>query len=768
MGVQHGVLMAGERAKASIFAPVQVASKDTVFTRSVRLNKTELPKADLLVLDECHRSLSPTWLKLIKAYPKAFVVGLTATPCRGDGRGLGNVYDDIVIGAKYKDLLADKYLVPCRVYAPSLPDLKGVRSSGGDYNADQLAERMDKPKLIGDVVRTWEKHGAGRQTIVFACGIKHSVHLRNMFRVAGFSAEHVDGSMDSLERDHVIRAFRRGEFDVLCNCAVLTEGFDCPPCSCVVLARPTKKLGLYRQMCLDDKTEVLTNVGWLGMDDPTWDDKPSVATFDDESGEILWCQPKDRYSRPRDTSLMFELQSRSLDIRATDNHTMLVSDNGANWDREPLVETAARTQSFKIPISGLMNTPGVRLTDHEIRLIGWFLSDGCINKSNNALVISQSLSKPRSFHDSIEDSIRGSGLKFTIYKRRRKGRWAGYADSIDYIISKGQPRGTDKHLRGWGHLESYMDKDLADELLSSMTDKQVAVLLEAMNMGDGRTSPPSDGYPRKTMSITTGCNEQLADRLQWLCVTRGFKCNKSVHHYNEQPLYNLQIKRKLWAAVGGTSRKDRPTFECSGSTPDEKVWCMSTSRGSLVTRRNGKVAIVGNSGRLSRPHPGKDDALVIDHSGAVYRFGFPDDDIDWTLDSEESFSTKQEKRTQDKPPIICKKCGRAFTGTRVCPDCGLTMPPPAPRNVATKNGELKELRRRRANREADTQTKQRSWDEAIWKAINMGRKIGVAGHIYRDQYGVWPNASLHRVPRGKQQWNMTAREFWDKYCATTT
>jgi DNA repair protein RadD len=138
--------------------------------------------------------------------------------------------------------------VPTRVYAPHVPDLTGVAVRGGDYVAKQLAERMDKAKLVGDIVENWLKYGEDRKTVVFATSVAHSVHLRDGFRDAGIRAAHIDGRTPKDERDAALAQHARGEITVLANCMVLTEGWDCPDVGCCVLARPTKSMGLYRQM----------------------------------------------------------------------------------------------------------------------------------------------------------------------------------------------------------------------------------------------------------------------------------------------------------------------------------------------------------------------------------------------------------------------------------------------------------------------------------------------------------------------------------------
>lgn len=245
LGVAHGVILAGVRPDDEQL--VQIASVQTLSTR-LRLGKIEPPPAQLVIVDEAHRALGETYREIIARYPDAVLLGLTATPCRGDGRGLGDVFQTLIECPQVAKLIEQGFLVGTRVYAPVVPDLKGVKTVAGDYVEGQLAERMDNAKLVGDLVEHWLKFGEGRQTVCFATGVEHSLHIRDEFIRAGVSCEHIDGATPKAERDATLARLASGEIAIVTNCMVLTEGWDLPPASCCILARPTKKLGLYRQM----------------------------------------------------------------------------------------------------------------------------------------------------------------------------------------------------------------------------------------------------------------------------------------------------------------------------------------------------------------------------------------------------------------------------------------------------------------------------------------------------------------------------------------
>ncbi len=225
---------------------IVVASKDTLASRFLRNEWIGLPHFDLAIVDEAHDA-GKEYFELLAKFPT--VIGLTATPAYGDGRGLGEPWKGMVLCEPPSTLIRDGYLVPTKVYAPYLPHLKGVKiADTGDYVVDQLAKHMDRANLIGDVVANWKRHGDGRPTICFACNIQHSKHIRDAFLAEGIPARHIDQTTEDAERAEVFGLLAEGKIKVLCNVAVLNRGFDLPCLSCCIIMRPTNSLVLCRQM----------------------------------------------------------------------------------------------------------------------------------------------------------------------------------------------------------------------------------------------------------------------------------------------------------------------------------------------------------------------------------------------------------------------------------------------------------------------------------------------------------------------------------------
>ncbi len=239
-GLDHGIIMANHwRSRPAL--QVQIASVQTLARR-------ELPHADLVIIDECHLSMAKTYTDLIAAYPQAVILGLTATPLRADGKPLGAIYQDIIQVSSVQQLMRMGFLVRPRHFAPSRPDLTKIGHKGSDYDQDELAAAMDRPDLVGDIVAHWRTIASGRTTAVFAVNIQHSKHIVERFVAAGIKAEHVDGMTPSHQRDQILRRFACGETTVVSSVGIMTEGYDNPRISAIVLARATESLTLYLQM----------------------------------------------------------------------------------------------------------------------------------------------------------------------------------------------------------------------------------------------------------------------------------------------------------------------------------------------------------------------------------------------------------------------------------------------------------------------------------------------------------------------------------------
>lgn len=210
----------------------------------------DYPKPDLIIFDEAHFSAANTWQKIITAYPDAYIVGLTATPCRLDGKPLGATYDDLIVGITANELINQGYLSPYKYYAPVVTDLSALKRRGADFDQAQAADMLSQRAVFGDVIKHYRMYADGLQAICYCTTVKHSEEMAEQFRAAGINAVHFDGNTPAKERERIIQEYRIGKIDILCNCDLISCGFDCPDCHCCILLRPTASTALYIQQSM--------------------------------------------------------------------------------------------------------------------------------------------------------------------------------------------------------------------------------------------------------------------------------------------------------------------------------------------------------------------------------------------------------------------------------------------------------------------------------------------------------------------------------------
>lgn len=236
--------MIGAGLTPDFTAPAQIASIDTLRHRLDRVRA-----CDLLIVDECHHVLAPSWLGVVRHFMAkgAKVLGLTATPWRMSGAALGTVFTDMVCGPSIRWMIENGYLSRYRAFAPALPDLRGVHTRGGDYVHGEIEKVMDKPTLVGDAVETYKRLANGGRALAFCVSVVHSEHVAAQFNANGIVAKHLDGNAPKDLRTRTISAFKRGEIQVLSSVDIFGEGFDSPAVDAVILLRPTQSLALHLQ-----------------------------------------------------------------------------------------------------------------------------------------------------------------------------------------------------------------------------------------------------------------------------------------------------------------------------------------------------------------------------------------------------------------------------------------------------------------------------------------------------------------------------------------
>lgn len=248
-GIDHGFIAAGY--PMNLRAGVQVCSIDTLKNRL-----HTLPAPKLAIMDEAHHCGAAGWAR-VNAWlfeNGAYVIGLSATPKRLDGTGLDDHFDDIVLGPSVRWLMDNGHLSDYRMFCPDIPDMKGVRKQMGDFSKGETAEKMDKPKLTGNIISHWLKYAKGMKTVGFAVNIAHSRHLTQAFIDSGIRAAHLDGGTDKAERKRIIQDYANDNLDVIFNVSLFGEGFDLSAIAqtdvtidCLIDAQPTQSLSLVLQ-----------------------------------------------------------------------------------------------------------------------------------------------------------------------------------------------------------------------------------------------------------------------------------------------------------------------------------------------------------------------------------------------------------------------------------------------------------------------------------------------------------------------------------------
>lgn len=244
LGVPHGIIAPGHSMTGD---RVQVASVQTLVRRLERARKP-----DLIIVDECHHTMAGTWKKILDHWNGCFLLGVTATPIRLDGKGLGvkssGFYEHIIIGPSIRWLIDKEYLSQPRVYGPNVGiDLSGVKTVAGDFDKHEVITRVDKPKITGCAVEHYMRICPNSPAIAFCVSVKHAEHVAEQFNNAGIPAAHLSADLADSVREYRISALGSGSLRVLTSCDIISEGTDIPVVGAAILLRPTQSTGLYLQ-----------------------------------------------------------------------------------------------------------------------------------------------------------------------------------------------------------------------------------------------------------------------------------------------------------------------------------------------------------------------------------------------------------------------------------------------------------------------------------------------------------------------------------------
>lgn len=646
--------------------------------QSVHKKAVLFQKVDFVIIDEVHllpRNADTMYRRFLEklriANPKLRVIGLTATPYRMDSgllhRGDNALFDDICYEYSVIDAIKDGYLSNLITKKTELElDTTGVHTRGGEFIAAELQDAVDVDGINQRAVEEIIGWGQTRKSwLVFGSGVQHCKHLADLLVDEGITCKTIFGDTPKDERASIIDKFKKGEIRALCSMGVLTTGFNAPNVDMIAILRPTQSAGLF---CFDTETEILTSHGWKFSEEVNVGDVALSINMENQKG--IWSRIVEKIVRPMNNDESWvSYEAPRANFRVTNNHRMIISTptfGGKFTDWK--IETASKAASYKDGIRMMtavsIEQPGVPLTDAELYLIGIIMTDG--SASSHQVTIYQSERYPFVIKN-IEAALSAANI---CYKKTRVKCSTQFQENFPrwrYSISCGEPK-MNKGGKGIRYLYPYLDKDFSP-LLMSLSKNQFKILLDAIWDGDGSKKQNVDYTPRSKEICTA--RKSMADRMQSLGVMNGY----TVHLRKElgqrkNPIFILTFTDKNWRSVGGFG--NRPKI-CTSSATQENVWCVETEAGTVVTRRRGKVTVMGNCqivGRGMRLHPDKENCLILDFARNIQRHG----PIDQIRGSTRDF---RERTEESSGPLVkdCPECMSVLPlACTECPDCGYVFP----------------------------------------------------------------------------------------------
>ena len=704
IGNQVGTILAGEEPELA--RPVQVASFQT-YSRRLKLDDLDwnawYHKAELVIYDECHSCNAKTYREIIDIYKDngGYIIGLSATPCRADGTGLGEVFEDIVTCVPIEELIDNKFLVPMVYYAPSKPDLSKLRTIAGDYEKKELGNRVDKPKLIGDIYDNWIRLAGDRPTIIFATNVKHSMHIAEHFSDRGIAIEHIDAHTKDDDRAGIYGRFEEGKTQVLTNVGICTEGSDLPWVACVVVARPTKSLGRWIQMagrglrpfpgkeqCVAKGTKILTDKGNIKIEDITLDNKVwDGISFVNHGGAVCKGIQKTITYHGLTATLDHEVMTNEgwKQFQEAANERLRIVKTG--FGGEPLRFSANYITEDRREMGPLKSS--CEMSSVRLRIYG-FLSQLKKKAQNEMLSFLQSSC---SFSCSQMALLSSSGCKIEMSKQE-KSPLPRLWRKRDQIQFQDRPRGdgVDK--------EQSWDSEVKKSPIRS--NKQQRELRAGK------------------YKVDFSCNEY--EQFQ------NNKGGKKAEIYKFQDAVSIyQICRQHIVSIYFNWFNRQRNIEKVGNAfvqTEREVWDIHNA--GPLQRFTANGLLVHN-------------CILLDHAGCVEAHGFVDEDIEWSLEGKKAAFKKKKPRVKEKTPMICEMCSFVFTGPK-CPQCGYEVKFWG-KKIEAIEAELQEIKRGTEKKRKYTMFEKGNFYGMLeWERRRKGYAEGWTSHKFKEKFGVWPNS----------------------------
>ncbi len=608
-----GLKAAKEKAGdyANRWDTVVVGSVQTL-CRELRLKSWPVDHFGLVIVDEAHRSLADSYLKILTHFT-CRVLGVTATADRGDKRALGEFYTRIAIDYGIVQAVRDGWLVrPVVQTVPLELDLRGVQTKGStegrDLDRQEISERI-KP-FLGQIAVRIRELAPTRKILCFLPSVETASDLSDAMRAVGYTSDYVSGACT--DRDEKVKRYKSGELQVLCNMALL---------------------------CLDLETEILTERGWLRHDQITMTDRVANWNFD---GSVFFTEPLEIVHR--DTvpgERMVSIDSRTINLRVTETHRMIVGcgEGRKEWKKIPAIELGRNS----IPAFGIAEP--TKFTQDEMPKAKEGASDKrivsanayCIRKSTGVsfeesvneakrrLRARQDLRRKLPSELTIDEckfigfwvadgsrcNIQGGGIEYTLcqsttypiivewvdrviasigvdsIKRMKSSKQENAADYFVWSMPRGTGGGSQQR-NGLFHLEHFLEKR-GSRFIWGLNEVQFDALVEGYWMGDGKHG---DGAKLPVSFKFTDTKKEWIDLLSAVGSVRNWRCSANIRpsrnpKHLDQWALNMVKRRNLTI-----SHRTPILVETDATVP---VWCVRTTSKNIITRRDGHVAVMGNT-----------------------------------------------------------------------------------------------------------------------------------------------------------------------------
>jgi superfamily II DNA or RNA helicase len=641
------------------------------------VHRHELGDIRLSIFDEAH-NISPTYENFFSQHPRSKIIGFTATPYKDINYiyGKDQFFPRVDFTRSMAYMISEGHIVPPIAKAPPCAfDVSGVKIRGGEYVIEELERLVDDEKKIKEQVEDALPRLQQRKKIVWTCtSIKHSEMVAD--RISKTERVVVlHSKLDNDTKKTALREFEDGNIRHMVTVMMVSEGYDYKQIDSIVLMRPTRSARLY---CLDSETEILTSNGWAKMGAVKIGDVVPSMDMRDCSGK--WSRVLNVIRRPLEKDEFFiTYKAPRANFRVTNNHDLIFkTKKNISWRKEPAQVAASLKDGIYMPTAVEISQPGVPLKDCEIYFIGMMMTDG--TWSNFQADISQS-ARHEGVLERIEKCLAECEMSYrkSVVKVENNSGFVQRYTRYRYSISAGKPRlgcvgKTVDGKTGFRHLLPYMDKDFAAPLMS-LSKSQFLILIQAMWDGDGFKKLNVDYTPRSWTICSA--RKHAVDRIQALCAIHGF-----TGHLREEikgrsnPLYILTISPQRWRSVGGVG--DRPKIKIEPpSKKEEHVWCVETEHGTIITRRHGKVTVMGNCqvvGRGLRKCEGKINCLVLDYGQVIASLGPVSDPVVGGVPRKKSSDEKTVETVK-----LCPKCYSVSPlGSDYCTECEFEFPKPKP------------------------------------------------------------------------------------------